>query len=184
MGSSTEFKRRNGAGLLEKRTQHTHKVNAILLSAAIVLLTLLIFGILIFTHSTKPRREMEAQAVEIAQKYADMDKDKVDRFYWFTWNKTYYSVLGTNTDGKKVIAIIPKDGGNVRVVNQSEGYSENKIRALMSANYGNPTVKKVTLGYYKDEPVWEVVAENKDKELTYYLLSFKSGEEVKAVNNI
>lgn len=167
---------------MKKRKQHAHKIYAVLLSFLIVFAAVMISGILVLAHSDKPVREVRKQSIEIAQSYADLQS--VDDFYWFTWKDTYYSVTGTDTTGAKVIVVIPKSGGNVRVFSQEDGYDEKGIRTIVKEDYGNPDIRKVTLGFYDDQVVWEVITQGKKDHLNYYLLSFETGEELKAVDNL
>lgn len=167
---------------MKRASKHSHKVVAVLISVLIVLIAVVVGTVLIFTQATKPTRTAKKQAISIAKDYADMQQ--TDDFYWFTWKDTYYSVTGTDSNGKKIIAVIPEDGGNVRVVNQSDGYSEKEIRTIVRDDYKDPTIQKVNFGWFDKQAVWEVITKEEDGTFCYYLLSFKTGEEIKSLIDV
>lgn len=167
---------------MKKETLYQKKVNAVLISIVVVLLTAVVITSIILIRSIQPARQAKREAIEIAQQYARMDT--VDKFYWFSWEKSYFSVLGTDQDGKKIAAIIPQSGEDVKIINQDDGYDEKEIRTIIKQDYEDPKVKKANLGMYEDEVVWEIITEADNGHLTYYLLSFETGEELKAVSNI
>lgn len=143
---------------------------------------ILLFSVIFYVRSNRPMAKAEKEAVAIARKYADFDQ--VDQFYWYTREETYFGLTGTNKKGQEIVVIIPKSGEKVTVFNQSDGLTEAKALRKVIDTYKPADIIKITLGMYKDEPVWEVTARNKDDLLNYYLISFKTGEPVKVIENI
>lgn len=80
--------------------------------------------------------------------------------------------------------IIPKSGERVKVLEQKAGLTEEAARQEISKQHPDQQVEKASLGMYKDEPVWEVITKTSDDQLNYYLLSFKTGEEVKVISGV
>ena len=45
-------------------------------------------------------------------------------------------------------------------------------------------IKKISLGLYKNEAVWEVVANSNQGGINYYLVSFKDGKILNTIKDI
>ncbi|MFV0557025.1 MAG: DUF5590 domain-containing protein [Enterococcus sp.] len=154
----------------------------ILIIVAAVLLSIILFSVIFYVRATRPMRQAEAETTAIAKKYADITT--VDQFYWFNREKTYFSVTGTTAKGQEAAVIVPKAGEKVTVLDLSEGFTEEEARAQITSSYAQEEVQTAKLGMYDDQPCWEVVTKTSTAELNYYLLDFKSGEEIKKVTNI
>ncbi len=147
----------------------------------IILGAIILFATIFYVRSTRPLNQAKAEAVTIAEKYADIDK--VDKFYWFNRNKTYFTVTGTNTKGQNIIVIIPKSGEKVTVLKNPDGLTENKAKAAAKAVDTTAEIKNAALGIYQDQVVWEVTTSS-SKNLNFYLIDFKTGDLVKTISNI
>ena len=156
------------------------KIIALLIGITILLLIIL-FSSLSYIRATSPIRQAKAEATQLAKQYANIEE--VDRFYWFTREDTYFSVLGKNQEQQDVVAIIPKSGENVTVLAQDEGLTEDEAKEKIFKDYPRETLRKATLGMFEDQPVWEVMTKG-NKGNNYYLLDFKDGKEVKVIRNI
>ncbi|MBP2099286.1 cell wall elongation regulator TseB-like domain-containing protein [Enterococcus rivorum] len=154
----------------------------LLLGLIATLLAIIVCMIIIFIRSNHSMAQAEKEATEIAKEYANLET--VDDFYWFTRKETSFSVVGRDDKGNELIVLIPKSGDSVKVLNQKDGVSENQIRQVMVQDYQQSNIKKVNLGLYDGKATWEVVAENPDKSLNYYLLSFENAEEINVIKNI
>ena len=51
-----------------------------------------------------------------------------------------------------------------------QGVSQSKAESIAKEN-GAGTIDKVTMGYFQDQPIWEVKSGG-----TYYLIGFESGQ--------
>lgn len=154
----------------------------ILLTLIAALLAIIVCMIIVFTRSNHSMAQAEKEATKIAKEYANLET--VDDFYWFTRKETSFSVLGKDDQGNELVVLIPKSGDQVKVLNQKEGASEKQIRQVMAQDYQQSNIKKVNLGLYDGKATWEVVAENPDKSLNYYLFSFENAEEINVIKNI
>ncbi|GAA3013976.1 DUF5590 domain-containing protein [Tetragenococcus solitarius] len=166
----------------EKR--ETYKVTALFV-ISMVLLFIIFFSIIFYIRASRPMRQAKQEAVEIAEKYANIDT--VDDFYWFTREKTYFTVMGKDESGRDLAVIIPKAGNKVTVEQQDDGLSEQEAKQTVLQNHKNETVEKASLGMVDNKPVWEIVTtgDNDDaKDSNYYLLQFEDGKEVKALRDI
>lgn len=167
---------------MEAKIKRDRKINGIVFSLILLLILFLVLGAIFFIRATRPQRQAKAEAAAIAQTYANVST--VDTFYWFTWGESYFTVLGEDADSQALAVIISQDGGNVKVVNQSDGYSEMEIRSIVQQDYNNPTILKANLGMYQDQVVWEVITRDSSQQLTYYLLDFTTGSEVSVVADV
>lgn len=162
-----------------KDRQKKYRNQVILYGVAAILFLVLLFSVIFYTRANRPMSQAQKEAEAIAQKYAKLSE--TDKFYWFTREQTYFSLLGKNDKGQEIAVIIPKSGDKVTLLSQKDGISELDARSMVKNTYPEENVQKAELGIYKDQPVWEVVTKNQTGELNYYLLTFKDGEEVSKI---
>ena len=84
--------------------------------------------------------------------------------------ESYYSLLGKTSKGVKKAVLIAKDSNEIRVYRLDQGVSQGEAESIAKEN-GAGTIDKVTMGYFKDQPIWEVKSGG-----TYYLIGFESGQ--------
>lgn len=149
---------------------------------SIVIFLVIALGIIILIKANQPYARAEKEAVDLAEKYAKLDQ--ADEFYWYSREQSYFSIIGTDADGKKIVVIIPKSGDKITVLNQEDGINEAQAVKTITEKKHPHKILKVTLGMEKEEPVWEVTTENENGELSYYLLSFENGEIKKETENM
>lgn len=137
---------------------------------------------ILFINARQPMNQAKKEAVAIAKEHTSLST--VDKFYWFTRKETFFSIVGKDDTGKEIVVIIPKSGETARQLNQADGLTEAVARQLVKERYSQTIIEKASLGIYNDQPVWEIVAENQDQTLTYYLLAFENGEEVNIIQNL
>ena len=147
----------------------------ILLGAIVFLLIVIIFSSIFYIRSTRPMRQARNEAIEIAQKYTDLKE--VDQFYWFNRQASSFSLVGTDDKENKI-------GEKVSVFKQSDGLTEEAARQLVAEKHPEETIQKATLGLFKEQAAWEIMTKDASGELHYYLLGFKDGKEINAINNI
>ncbi|MEG3032894.1 MAG: DUF5590 domain-containing protein, partial [Enterococcus sp.] len=104
--------------------------------------------------------------------------------YWYNRQQTYFSLIGSDKKGQEIAVIVPKSGDKITVLPQKEGITADKAKALVNNTFHSQTAKKAELGIYDKKPVWEVMATDKAGQITYYLLSFEKGEEVKVIKDV
>ena len=152
-----------------------------LLSGIIILLLIILFSSIFYIRSSRPMRQAKQEATELAQQYASIED--VERFYWFTREETYFTVLGKDDKQQEMIAIIPKSGEKITVLKQSDGLTEADAKEAVRAAHPEETIQKADLGIFNKQPVWEIMTKGNQGK-SYFLLDFKTGEEVKVISNI
>ena len=147
----------------------------------VVLLVIILISSLVYIRASRPMRQARDEAVELANKHVSLKS--VDRFYWFTREETYFSLMAEDEKGKEIVVIIPKSGQEILILNQNEGITEKKAKSIIQKTFPNETVKKVTLGVYQEQVVWEVMTKVSDEE-RYHLLDFNDGNLIKSIPTI
>ncbi|MGM9904019.1 hypothetical protein A5844_000726 [Enterococcus sp. 10A9_DIV0425] len=167
---------------MNKKTEKEKTINYILLGLIIFLLTVIVFSSIFYLRSSRPMSQAKKEATALAEQYADLKE--VDRFYWFTREETYFSLTGKNDKGQNIVVIIPKSGDKIKVLDQTKGLTEKQAKQEIAKAHPEVQFEKVSLGMYKDQPVWEITSKDSENRLNYYLLSFETGEEVKTIKGI
>ena len=166
----------------EKKEQSEVRKRKILLGIITALLVMIVLIVIFYVRATHPWKQAEKEATAIAKEYAQLES--VDNFYWFTRKETSFAVTGKDAKGEELVVIIPKSGKNITVLNQKDGVEEGHIRQIMSTDYKEKDIQKISLGLYEDKPTWEVITKNDDGSLSYYLLSFEKAEEIMIIKNV
>ncbi|MTB64987.1 peptidase [Streptococcus sp. zg-86] len=128
----------------------------------------LTFSILyIIEVSAKPFLEGQQEAKQIAMDYAGVASiTKVSRY---TGESSYYSITGKNQSEEDVLVLIPEESSAILVYKATDGISQEEAKAIAKEN-GAGEVTKVTFGYAKNQPIWEIKSGQ-----TYYMISFENG---------
>ncbi|SLM86313.1 hypothetical protein FM121_09500 [Vagococcus fluvialis bH819] len=119
-------------------------------------------------------RKAKNQAIKISEEVANISK--VENFYWFTRDRTYFTVVGTDDKNESKVVLLPQDGSEALVMNQKDGLTGDDAIQVVLDTKETKKIKKISLGMYDKKPVWEVVATAKDNSLSYYLIDFKEGK--------
>lgn len=146
-----------------------------------LILFLVLLGIILF-QSSSPMRKAKNQAIKISEEVANISK--VEDFYWFTRDKTYFTVVGTDDKNEEKIVLLPQDGSEALVMNQKDGLTGDDAIQVVLDTKETKKIKKISLGMYDKKPVWEVVATAKDNSLSYYLIDFKEGKMTNKMTDI
>lgn len=158
------------------------RLNRWLLGIVTVLLIIIVAAAMIFIRSNRPMQQAKREAVQMAEKYADLKT--VDQFYWFNREKTYFTVTGENHDGQSIIVIVPKSGEKIRVLNQKDGLTEEQAKESFEGTHPDLMIEKTNLGIYKDQTAWEITAKDEQGKIYYYLLAFNDGKTIKDIKKI
>ncbi|MDT2849539.1 DUF5590 domain-containing protein [Vagococcus carniphilus] len=148
---------------------------------SILILTIVLVGVVLF-QSASPMRKAKSQAVKISKNVAGISD--VQDFYWFTRDKTYFTVVGTDNKNIEKIVFLPQDGSEAVIMNQKDGITNDEAIKKVLDMKKTKKINKVSLGIYKEKPVWEVVANSIESGLNYYLVDFQSGEIVNEINQV
>ncbi len=135
----------------------------------ISVLTFSIF--IIWDISSEPYVEMKQHATQVARDYADIQT--VDTFSIYNGSETYYSILGSDSEGQSLAVIIPENSNTVFVYPTENGISMDEAQAIAKEN-GAGDIEKVVLGFKDGKPIWEVKSGT-----AYYLVEFETGSFVK-----
>lgn len=160
----------------------TIKKNKLLLAIIAFLLVFLLLLSMTYIKATQPERRVKKESIKIAKEYTDLKT--VNEFYWFKRQETYFTVLGSDTEGEQKIVIIPKKTGKIVILNAKDGLNEQEIRAKIKNDYQENTIQGIALGLYDGKPTWEIITQGTDQSLTYYLLAFSDGQEIKVIADI
>ncbi|WP_203628848.1 cell wall elongation regulator TseB-like domain-containing protein [Lentilactobacillus fungorum] len=147
-----------------------------------VILVLLFSVWIIFHQATQPMSTARSQTISMAKKYAGLKT--VSSFYASDLGKTYYSVAGKDNKGQKIYVIIAKKGGNLTVINQSSGMTEAEIRNIINEKKSPKKINSISLTLIKGDPYWVVSYLNRDNQLCFTTLNFKTGNIYKSIENI
>jgi uncharacterized protein YpmB len=164
---------------LKWKTSVTRFEKVMLIILALVLF-LFVSCTLIFFRANQPMFVAKMQTTAIAKSAVGMKK--VKKFYHFTRRKTYYSVKGRDSDNKEVYVIVPESGSMVTVIEKSQGITEEKAALLVKDSVQK--VLSTNIGIYNDKLVWEVVTKSNTKNYNYYLLDFKTGQNIKELKDV
>ncbi len=168
--------------ILDTNSAKQKKLNRWLLGIVTFLLIILVVGTMIFIRSNRPMQQAKREAVQMAEKYADLET--VDQFYWFNREQTYFTVVGKNKSQEEIIVIIPKSGDKVRVLAQKDGLTEVQAEETVKTNDPDVTIEKANLGIYRDQTAWEITAKDDQGAIYYYLLNFNDGKIIKVIKKI
>ncbi|MFD0897228.1 cell wall elongation regulator TseB-like domain-containing protein [Loigolactobacillus binensis] len=147
-----------------------------------VLLLLIVSALFIYHAANKPAVTAKREAVALAEKYAHVTT--VDDFYWFNHKHSYLTVAGQTKQHQAVFVIVAQKGGKITVLNQSAGISRNTALKRVWRTQAPKKVYNATLGIYQKKPVWEIAFVDKNGQLGYQTLAFKTGESVKLIKNL
>ena len=135
---------------------------------SVIVLAVLTFSFLyILNLSMEPYQSAKVTASRIARQYADLDK--VDRFAIYNGEKSYYSLLGKNRKKTQLAVLIEADSDKIYTYELSKGISQEKAKQIAKES-GAKQIDKVTFGYVKERPIWEVKSGT-----TYYNVGFETG---------
>ena len=81
-------------------------------------------------------------------------------------------------------AIIPEEGGDVTILQQSAVVNEQEARSITLQDKPDVEVLEARLGLLNGEPVWEVNYRMSNQRIGYYYISAKNGKWIKDIENI
>ena len=112
---------------MNKAEKKERKKILILFSLIVALLLIILFSAIFYIRASRPMRQAKEEAIQLAKEHVDIQR--VDQFYWFTREETYFSLVGETEAGKNVVVIIPKTGEKLLVFDEPcQGMDEEQIR--------------------------------------------------------
>ncbi len=156
------------------------KYNRQLKIISLVLILTIVLISIVLIQSASPMRKAKKQGIKVSEEVAGITQ--VEDFYWFTREKTYFTVVGYNDKSEEKVVFLPQDGEEAVVMNAKDGIDDNEAIQKVLDLKENRKIKKISLGLYQEKPVWEVVAESHEKQTNYYLVDFKTGDIVNKIS--
>lgn len=105
----------------------------------------------------------------------------------YSLNRSVASLAAVGTNNKKQVyyfVYLPKTKKGY-LYDHTEGISEKTAKNLFLKKHPkSDAIKKINLGWYKGNPVWEVSYLKANNKLGYVLYSFKDGDEISAIDNL
>lgn len=153
----------------------------------IVAIAILVFfgiGVNIYINALEPKNEAKVLATEIALEQTDIET--VESFSLFNGSSSYYVVKGKNTEGEALIAWIPEQKDNRKIIVKEEKEGINKDEAIQKLyDKKKPEeIISVKLGMEKNIPLWEIYYRSNDNLINYYYIDFETGEWLKDIQNL
>ena len=151
----------------------------------ILLLTLFLLFLAaasIFLVSVDPKIKKRNDALTMMAPTVEFSK--VTKFYLFNTDTSFYTVMGENKEGNAIYAIIPEEGGDVTILQQSAVVNEQEARSITLQDKPDVEVLEARLGLLNGEPVWEVNYRMSNQRIGYYYISAKNGKWIKDIENI
>lgn len=147
----------------------------------IIILFIFIFSFIQFLY---PYMHVKKVAVQVAKEYTSLNK--VDDFYLYHGEETYFSVFGKDKDGKEIVVLIPEKGSKISVLDQNEMiHKDQAIKHVLEEAEDQQRLYKESFGIYQDTPVWEVIARDQETgSLYYYYVNYKTGELLHQISEI
>ncbi|GCF92915.1 peptidase [Enterococcus florum] len=161
------------------RRRAPKKVNKRLVAIIGAIFAVLVVVTMLLIRANQPRQQAKNEAIQIAKQQTNLKT--VENFYWFNREKTYFTVVGQDAEGKELAVIIPKSDQQIHVVKLSEGLSEKSARDRVSQEQPDLSIKQAALGLFEDQAVWEVTGKAANGSIEYYLLSFKDGQTINVI---
>ncbi|MGG0716726.1 DUF5590 domain-containing protein [Robertmurraya massiliosenegalensis] len=152
--------------------------------SCIFVIVLIGIAVNIYLNALKPLQSAEAKAEGIA--LAETDIVKTTDFTLYNGTSSYYIVKGTDQAGKRLIAWIPEEDKNRKIVvrNEEDGISKQDAIDTLYQDKQPDEVMSVKLGIENQIPLWEIYYRSNDELINYYYIDFKTGEWLKDIQNL
>lgn len=166
---------------VQRKQDHSRAVHTLRWTLITILILILVVwsSVAIANH---PKSAAQRQATQIARRYGHLTS--TSNFYIFNREKTYYTVAGKTANGQQTLVIVPQNGGDVRVVKQSRGITDQDAINKVKNDKHPKKVMKAAPGLFNGRIVWEVTYVNNHGSMCYDLISFKNGKYVQQINNL
>lgn len=145
---------------------------------ALFLVTIVSIGV----SAQKPYQQAQKEAFALAQKKTDLIT--MDRFYWYNGDDTYFSLTGKTSTNEKVVVCIQQDTGQVAIFPQKDLMTETQAKQRVRTDKNPKHILELRIGMMKSDPVWEISYKQQNGKIGYYILSMKTGEWIRSIENI
>lgn len=133
--------------------------------------------------ATNKKSSDESQVTAVA--LAKSPIKKITKTYQLSRDEKSLAVRGIDNKNKVYYFIYLPQNKKAYLYDQTEGISEKAVKKLFLNNHpASDKIKKINLGWYKKNPVWEISYHKKNDKLGYVIYSFKDGEELSVIDNL
>lgn len=137
----------------------------------------------IYTKAREPLKTAIITAEDRAKTEAGIIS--VEKFYLYHGAKTYYTIIGKDSDGILTAVWIPENKKQELVIKKmSEGISEQEALNKLLQEEAPSEILSVKLGMEKGLPVWELAYLDEKSNLNYYYIHFESGKWWRKIKNL
>lgn len=153
-----------------------------LIHLLIILLGLyLIFSTRTYFRAQLPKVKAENEVTQVA-KTAGIDR--IQKFYLYTKDDTWLTVLGKDKNGYEVYYTYQPQKKETHLGYVSEMVTEENALALTRQQLPDVTVKEARLGYGSDRFIWEVSFIDKQGNLGYHYINAENAVWLETINNL
>ena len=149
-------------------------------SIALVLFIVTVFSV--GSAAQKPFNQAKDEAFTLVKKQTDIET--MDQFYWYNGEETYFTVIGKNDQNDTHIAIIRQSDGKMTLLEAEGTISEKEAKAITKRDKNPSRILEARIGMNETMPIWEVSFKQDNGQIGYYILSLKTGEWIKSMENI
>ncbi|MEW9109410.1 MAG: DUF5590 domain-containing protein [Cytobacillus gottheilii] len=155
----------------------------VILICSVILVILLALGINIYLNSIEPVKAAEDEAVKRAKE--DTNLVSVSDFEIYHGNETIFVIEGKDENGDNVFVWVPENDGEIQLLKQSEGITEQEAQNILLSEKGQVDVISRKLGMEKNIPLWEIAYKTEGDLLNYFLIDFETGnKKLKVIENL
>ncbi|WP_127345612.1 hypothetical protein [Lactobacillus amylolyticus] len=148
----------------------------------VIAILLYIASIFVFFRAGSIGRDNDRQIAQIARQKAAITN--VQTYYHLDRGVSSYALKGTDSKGKTYYFVYLPKTKKAYLYQASKGTSQSKIKSTFTAAHKGATIKGINLGWYQNNPVWEVAYQNSKGNLGYTLYDFKTGKAINEVDNL
>lgn len=154
----------------------------LLIGLSIILLFFISLSIIFVVRANRPMAKAEKEAIGIALNSSSLTK--AEKFYWYNREETIYTVAGLDKDKEAILVVIPQKGKELKTFKQSDGLTETEAINIVSKQGEPGKLLRINFGLLDDNPIWEIVGEDETGALSYYSVSFTTGDIITTVKNV
>lgn len=151
---------------------------------AIAILLFFGIGVNIYINALEPKKDAEAVATQIALEETDLKT--IETFTLFNGSSSYYVVKGKDDEGESLIAWIPEQKENRKIIvkKEKDGISRDEAIQKLYDKKKPEEIMSVKLGMENNIPLWEIYYRSNDDLINYYYVDFETGEWLKDIQNL
>ncbi|TSO26341.1 hypothetical protein [Lactobacillus sp. LL6] len=148
----------------------------------VLVIAFYIASIFVFYRAGSQSRDNDKRVAQLASQKTPITN--IQSYYHLDRGVSSYSIQGSSKKGQNYYFIYLPKTKKAYLLSAKKGVNENKIQSEFKRLHPEQNISEVNLGWYKGEAVWEVASQNKNKEYSYTLYEFKSGNEISEVANL